>query len=97
MFIFVIRYQEWIDWQKKKRVLVLGFGVLNKYLPSLSSSDGFTLIQLKSSGKLEALKFRSSPSLGGVVTHRDSTSDEVNLLYFPDDNVYKLPRQVLRI
>ncbi|CAN6885737.1 unnamed protein product [Brassica oleracea] len=82
----------WIDWQKK-RVLVLGFGVLNKYLPSLSSSDGFTLIQLKSSGKLEALKFRSSPSLGGVVTHRDSTSDEVNLLYFPDDNIYKLPRR----
>uniref|UniRef100_A0A0D3CIY2 Uncharacterized protein n=1 Tax=Brassica oleracea var. oleracea TaxID=109376 RepID=A0A0D3CIY2_BRAOL len=68
----------WIDWQKK-RVLVLGFGVLNKYLPSLSSSDGFTLIQLKSSGKLEALKFRSSPSLGGVVTHRDSTSDEEEL------------------
>ncbi|KAF2556333.1 hypothetical protein F2Q68_00017372 [Brassica cretica] len=82
----------WIDWQKK-RVLVLGFGVLNKYLPSLSSSDGFTLIQLKSSGKLEALKFRSCPSLGGVVTHRDSTSDEVNLLYFPDDNIYKLPRR----
>ena len=94
MFIFVIRYQEWIDWQKKKRVLVLGFGVLNKYLPS---SDGFTLIQLTSSGKLEAVKFHASPSLGGVVTHRDSTSDEVNLLYFPDDNVYKLPRQVLRI
>ncbi|KAF3585013.1 hypothetical protein F2Q69_00031218 [Brassica cretica] len=68
----------WIDLQKK-RVPVLGFGVLNKYLPSLSSSDGFTLIQLKSSGKLEALKFRSSPSLGGVVTHRDSTSDEEEL------------------
>ncbi|CAN7000664.1 unnamed protein product [Brassica rapa subsp. trilocularis] len=84
----------WIDWQKK-RVLVLGFGVLNKYLPSLSSSDGFTLIQLKSSGKLEALKFRSSPSLGGVVTHRDSTcnTDEENLLYFPDANIYKLPRR----
>ncbi|KAF2558710.1 hypothetical protein F2Q68_00017362 [Brassica cretica] len=83
----------WINWQKK-RVLVLGFGVLNKYLPSLSSSDGFTLIQLKFSGKLEALKFRASPSLGGVVvTHRDSTSDEVNLLYFPDDNIYKLSRR----
>ncbi|KAF2548579.1 hypothetical protein F2Q70_00023081 [Brassica cretica] len=83
----------WIDWQKK-RVLVLGFGVLNKYLPSLSSSDGFTLIQLTSSGKLEAVKFHASPSLGGVVvTHRDSTSDKVNLLYFPDDNIYKLPRR----
>ncbi|KAJ0264377.1 Uncharacterized protein HA466_0027430 [Hirschfeldia incana] len=84
----------WIDWQKK-RVLVLGFGVLNKYLPSLGSSDGFTLIQLKSSGKLEAVKFRASPSLGGEVSHRDSTceSDEVNLLYFPDDNIYKLPRR----
>ncbi|KAL0707366.1 hypothetical protein Bca4012_073792 [Brassica carinata] len=44
----------WIDWQKKKRVLVLGFGVLNKYLPSLGSLDGFTLIRLTSSGKLVA-------------------------------------------
>ncbi|KAF8103679.1 hypothetical protein N665_0186s0047 [Sinapis alba] len=83
----------WIDWQKK-RVLVLGFGVLNKYLPSLSSSDGFTLIQLTSSGKLEAVKFRASPSLGEV-SHRDTPckSEEVNLLYFPDDNIYKLPRR----
>ncbi|KAL0899942.1 hypothetical protein Bca101_083903 [Brassica carinata] len=83
----------WIDWQKK-RVLVLGFGVLNKYLPSLSSSDGFTLIQLTSSGKLEAVKFHASPSLG-VVSHRDSAckSEEVSLLYFPDDNIYKLPRR----
>ncbi|KAJ4893933.1 Uncharacterized protein Rs2_20727 [Raphanus sativus] len=84
----------WIDWQKK-RVLVLGFGVLNKYLPSLSSSDGFTLIQLKSSGKLEAVKFNASPSLEGEVSHRDSTcnTEEVNLLYFPDGNIYKLPRR----
>ena len=82
----------WFDWQKK-RVTVLGFGVLNKYLPTLGSSDEFTLIRLTSSGKLEAFKFNTSPdplnSLG-VVSHRDSTceSDEVNLLYFPDDNIY---------
>ncbi|CAH8302124.1 unnamed protein product [Eruca vesicaria subsp. sativa] len=90
----------WIDWQKN-RVLVLGFGVLNKYLPSLSSSsDGFTLIRLKSSGKLEAVKFHTSPdplnSLEAVShIHRDSTckSEEVNLLYHPDDNLYKLPRR----
>ncbi|KAG2330323.1 hypothetical protein Bca52824_001503 [Brassica carinata] len=87
----------WIDWQKR-RVLVLGFGVLNKYLPTLGSSDGFNLIRLTSSGKLEAFKFHASPaplnSLGAV-SHRDSTckSDEVNLLYFPDDNIYKLPRR----
>uniref|UniRef100_A0A1J3HMX7 Uncharacterized protein n=1 Tax=Noccaea caerulescens TaxID=107243 RepID=A0A1J3HMX7_NOCCA len=93
---------EWIDWQKK-RVLVLGFCVLNKYLSPLGSSDqssGFTLIRLTSSGKLEAVKFRASsdPSRRSqVVTHRDSScksSDEVNLLYFPDDDEeYKFPKR----
>ncbi|CAH8302103.1 unnamed protein product [Eruca vesicaria subsp. sativa] len=88
----------WIDWQKK-RVLILGFGVLNKYLPSLSSSsDGFTLIRLKSSGKLEAAKFHTSPdplnSLGVDLTENPpANSEEVNLLYHPDDNIYKLPRR----
>ncbi|KAG7577716.1 hypothetical protein ISN45_Aa03g019700 [Arabidopsis thaliana x Arabidopsis arenosa] len=86
---------EWIDWQKKS-VLVLGFGVLNKYLPLGSSdqSSGFTLIRLTSSGKLEAVKFRASRlnSLE-VVAHKDSAckSDEVNLLYLPDDEEYKFP------
>ncbi|KAF3607797.1 hypothetical protein DY000_02047438 [Brassica cretica] len=50
----------WFDWQKK-RVTVLGFGVLNKYLPTLGSSNEFTLIRLTSSGKLEAVKFNTSP------------------------------------
>ncbi|CAN7047961.1 unnamed protein product [Brassica oleracea var. botrytis] len=45
-----------------------------------------------------ALKFPSCPSLGGVVTHIDSTSDEVNLLKRPamsngdHDNSLKISR-----
>ncbi|AEE76081.1 unnamed protein product [Arabidopsis thaliana] len=88
---------EWIDWQKKS-VLVLGFGVLNKYLPLGSSdqSSGFTLIRLTSSGKLEAVKFRASRLKHlEVVAHKGSAckSDEVNLLYLPDDEEYKFPRR----
>ncbi|KAL1221623.1 hypothetical protein V5N11_026237 [Cardamine amara subsp. amara] len=89
---------EWIDWQKKN-VLVLGFGVLNKYLPLGSSdrSSGFTLIRLTSSGKLEAVKFHASHDLikgSHVVTHIDSAykPEEVNLLYLPDEK-HKLRRR----
>ncbi|CAH2053398.1 unnamed protein product [Thlaspi arvense] len=89
----------WIDWQKKS-VLVLGFGVLNKYLSLGSSyqSSGFTLIRLTSSGKLEAVNFRASreplDSLE-VTAHIDSAckSEEENLLYFPDDDKYNFPRR----
>ncbi|XP_010487748.1 PREDICTED: uncharacterized protein LOC104765691 [Camelina sativa] len=87
---------EWIDWQKKS-VLVLGFGVLNKYLPLESSdqSSGFTLIRLTSSGKLEAVKFCASALKSLEVAHKDSACkpDEVNLLYLPDEDEYKLPRR----
>ncbi|CAA7051371.1 unnamed protein product [Microthlaspi erraticum] len=87
---------EWIDWQKR-RALVLGFGVLNKYLSQSDESSGFTLIRLTSSGKLEAVKFRASRRFEEVVTHRDSpceSSDEVNLLYFPDeDDGFKFPKR----
>ncbi|ESQ48071.1 hypothetical protein EUTSA_v10020051mg [Eutrema salsugineum] len=89
----------WIDWQKK-RVLVLGFGVLNKHLPlgSLDQASGFTLIRLTSSGKLEAVNFCASlDHLDNleVIAQVDSAckSDEVNLLYFPDDDKYKFPRR----
>ncbi|KFK44934.1 hypothetical protein AALP_AA1G321900 [Arabis alpina] len=91
---------EWIDWQKK-RVLTLGFGVLNKYINPSGLSDrssGFTLIRLTSSGKLEAVKFVASrdPSKSlQVVSHIDSacSSDDVNLLYLPDDEEYKFPKR----
>ncbi|ESQ33185.1 hypothetical protein EUTSA_v10003730mg [Eutrema salsugineum] len=87
----------WIDWQKK-RVLILGYGVLNKYLPLGSSSDQATLIRLTSSGMLEAVNFRASrDSLNSLeeIAHIDSAckSDEVNLLYFLDDGRYKFPRR----
>ncbi|CAN8258901.1 unnamed protein product [Cochlearia groenlandica] len=87
----------WIDWQKKK-VLVLGFGVLNKYLSSSDQSSGFTLIRLTSSGKLEAVKYNvSCDPLNNlhVIDHVDSSckSADVNLLYFPDDEEYKHPKQ----
>ncbi|XP_006299498.2 uncharacterized protein LOC17893434 [Capsella rubella] len=90
-------FLEWIDWQKKS-VHVLGFGVLNKYLPLGSSdqSSGFTLVRLTSSGKLEAVTFCASPFKSlELVAHKDSACkpDEVNLLYLPDEDEYKFPRR----
>ncbi|KFK22157.1 hypothetical protein AALP_AAs43032U000100 [Arabis alpina] len=92
-----VRMKEYqIDWQKK-RVVVLGFGLLNKYLSPLGSSDqssGFTVVRLTSSGNLEAVKFRASHDpikCLQAVSHIDS--DEVNLLYLPDDEEYKFPKR----
>lgn len=47
----------WIDWRQKKEI-VLGFGILDKDLDAeLSEGDGFTVIRLMSSGKIESQRY----------------------------------------
>ncbi|KAF8031501.1 hypothetical protein BT93_D0653 [Corymbia citriodora subsp. variegata] len=54
---------QWVDW-RRKRELVLGFGILGSDLSSPASDDdeygGFTLIRLMSSGKLEYQRYSAS-------------------------------------
>ncbi|XP_010261424.1 PREDICTED: uncharacterized protein LOC104600263 [Nelumbo nucifera] len=91
----------WVDWRQKKAI-VLGFCILSKDLSSLASEtgtlDGFTLIRLMSSGKLESQTYHASWDLannkqGGEVNETTSLLVEDPLLYTLGDQKYKFPRR----
>ncbi|KAL5857326.1 hypothetical protein ACOSQ3_004784 [Xanthoceras sorbifolium] len=81
----------WIDWKRKKDI-VLGFGLLNKDLSRLfhgsSEFGGFTLVRLMSSGKLEAQRYCASWDLVNKLELVHGHS----LLRFEDED-YKFPKR----
>lgn len=88
----------WIDWRQKKE-MVLGFGVLNQDLSNLLSEsdefDGFTLVRLVSSGKLEVQRYSASWELvkKSHAFHKEPNLDfESNLLHSTEDEEYKFPK-----
>ncbi|KAK0577790.1 hypothetical protein LWI29_000128 [Acer saccharum] len=89
----------WIDWKRKKDI-VLGFGILNKDLSRLfHGSDefgGFTLVRLMSSGKLEAQRYCASWDLVKKLelAHGDSLLHfEDNISCFMEDEDYRFPKR----
>ncbi|KAM5573941.1 hypothetical protein ABKV19_013455 [Rosa sericea] len=89
---------KWIDWQRKKEI-VLGFGIVNKDMSSLLSEPdefgGFTLIRLMSSGKLELQRYCASwDSIKEVEeSHGELLHFKDHLLYSPEHEEYKFPRR----
>ncbi|XP_010525839.1 PREDICTED: uncharacterized protein LOC104803578 [Tarenaya hassleriana] len=88
---------DWIDWQKKKEI-ILGFGVLNKFLQLNSDQfPGFTFIRITSSGKLEVNTFRFSwdslTYMKEAHGHLPCESDKESLLYLTDYGEYKFPKR----
>ncbi|XP_024170752.1 uncharacterized protein LOC112176883 isoform X2 [Rosa chinensis] len=89
---------KWIDWQRKKEI-VLGFGIVNKDLSSLLSEPdefgGFTLIRLMSSGKLELQRYSASwDSIKEVEeSHGELLHFKDHLLYSLEHEEYKFPRR----
>ncbi|KAJ8572947.1 hypothetical protein K7X08_009458 [Anisodus acutangulus] len=90
---------DWIDWRQKK-VIVLGFGILNNGL-SIESDDtdssvGFFLVRIMSCGSLEAQKYtaeldseeKSEAPYGG-----NSLCSENNLLYDMDIGELELKKK----
>lgn len=83
---------DWIDW-RQKRELVLGFSILpGKNLVSLvepDNYDGFLLIRLVSSGKLEAQSFRAAWEFPKLCTSSGELRNcQHNLLYDTNDCDY---------
>nr|XP_043634019.1 uncharacterized protein LOC122605188 [Erigeron canadensis]XP_043634021.1 uncharacterized protein LOC122605188 [Erigeron canadensis]XP_043634022.1 uncharacterized protein LOC122605188 [Erigeron canadensis]XP_043634023.1 uncharacterized protein LOC122605188 [Erigeron canadensis] len=91
----------WVNWQEKK-IIVLGFGILDKELSSqLFKSDmfgGFTLITLTSAGNMELHRYCASwgysqTSEKGHVEHPLGMNDSV--LYERDKEKYKFRKVYL--
>ncbi|XP_043724903.1 uncharacterized protein LOC122671630 [Telopea speciosissima] len=89
----------WIDWQQKKEI-VMGFCILGKDLlapvPEREFANGFTLIRLMSSGKLEIQTYNSlfdSPSAKSEAGEGMLLQSEDCLLYHSSDQKYKFPRK----
>ncbi|KAJ4961665.1 hypothetical protein NE237_021575 [Protea cynaroides] len=92
-------FPAWIDLQQKKEI-VLGFFILGKDLPALLPErdcvDGFTLIRLMSSGKLEIQMYHASfdsPSAKSDSVEGMSLQSENCLLYHSSNQKYKFPRK----
>ncbi|XP_062118084.1 uncharacterized protein LOC133831705 [Humulus lupulus] len=87
----------WIDWQRKKEV-ILGFGIINKDLFSLVSKPdefgGFMLVRLLSSGKLELQRYSASWESIELVEepHKKLSQFKDYLMFPPFDEEYKFPK-----
>ncbi|KAF4354797.1 hypothetical protein F8388_018001 [Cannabis sativa] len=87
----------WIDWQRKKEV-ILGFGIINKDLSSLVSKPdefgGFMLVRLLSSGKLELQRYSASWESIKLIEepHEKLSQFEDYLMFPPFDEEYKFQK-----
>lgn len=87
---------QWVDW-RRKRELVLGFGILGSDL-SLPTSDNdeygsFTLIRLMSSGKLEYQRYSASWDFGRSCKNDVKLSFVDNGLCSVVEEGYKFPKR----
>ncbi|KAK4797845.1 hypothetical protein SAY86_030171 [Trapa natans] len=87
---------KWIDWQKKKDI-VLGFSILSGSLPPvLDQFGGFTVIRLMSCGKLEAQRYRASWEPVRNVEEVEGTSTQIpknELSKFSFEEGYKFAKR----
>ncbi|PON96801.1 TATA box-binding protein associated factor RNA polymerase I subunit C [Trema orientale] len=88
----------WIDWQRKKEV-VLGFGIINNDLSAFVSKPdefgGFTLVRLLSSGKFESQRYSASWDSIKLLEepHKNLSQFEDYLMCSTFDEEYKFPRR----
>ena len=85
----------WIDWQRKKAV-VLGFGIINTdFCPKPDEFGGFTLIRLLSSGKLESQRYSASWDSIKLLEepHKNLSQFEDYLMCSTFDEEYIFPRR----
>ncbi|KAJ4981883.1 hypothetical protein NE237_032720 [Protea cynaroides] len=89
----------WIDWQQKKEI-VLGFCIISKDtlapVPERDCVEGFTLIRLMSTGKLETQVYHASfdsPSAKSEAGEGICLQSEDCVLYHSGDQKYKFPRK----
>lgn len=78
---------KWVDWRQKKD-LVLGFSILPvdcvAQLPKEDNSDGFFLLRLMSSGKLELQYYSAAwdlPRISSEAHFRSPSYSDINLFY----------------
>ncbi|CAM8971865.1 unnamed protein product [Rhodiola kirilowii] len=89
----------WVAWQQKKEI-TLGFGIISTNMSSLLSEpykeNGFTLVRLLSSGKLEAQRYRASWEFPNVLEefhkgHMEHAGS--NVLCSAGQDSYRFPRR----